>query len=59
MEILRITESELLRRYAAGERDFKGVDLKDADLSGAELGRADLSGLNLKSVVLHGFKEIP
>ncbi|MEH2072933.1 MAG: pentapeptide repeat-containing protein [Nostoc sp.] len=25
---------ELLRRYAAGERDFSGVDLKGANLSG-------------------------
>ena len=49
---------ELLRRYAAGERDFTGIqisrcDLRDVDLSGANFtkasfkGRVDLSGANL------------
>ncbi|MEA5553939.1 pentapeptide repeat-containing protein, partial [Anabaena cylindrica UHCC 0172] len=33
---------ELLQRYAAGERNFSGVDLREADLSSAELGRANL-----------------
>lgn len=28
---------ELLRRYAAGERDFSGVDLKGANLSGVSV----------------------
>lgn len=30
--------SELLERYAAGERDFCGADLEYAELSGANLG---------------------
>lgn len=38
--------SELLRRYTAGERDFRGVDLRgvylrEAILSGADLRLAD------------------
>jgi hypothetical protein len=30
----KMTAVELLERYAAGERDFAGVDLNGADLSG-------------------------
>ena len=41
--------SELLRRYAAGERDFKNVSL-----SGAQLGRACLSGIDLSRAELIG-----
>jgi uncharacterized protein YjbI with pentapeptide repeats len=32
-----MTAEELLERYAAGERDFSGVDLSDEDLSLAQL----------------------
>ena len=44
--------SELLKCYAAGERDFFGVslggaDLSGVDLSGVDLGKANLSGANL------------
>lgn len=47
-----MNKDELLRRYAAGERNFSGVVLRDADLSGANLERvifdgADLSNTNL------------
>ena len=48
---------KLLKRYAAGERDFAGIiisssgldgeDLREIDLSGAELIGVDLSGSNL------------
>jgi len=38
---------ELLRRYAAGERDFH-----TADLSGAHLHKVDLSGAGLKKAIL-------
>jgi hypothetical protein len=48
----KMTADELLRRYAAGERDFRRVSLRGeilswADLSGADLSGADLSGANL------------
>jgi len=39
--------SELLARYAAGERDFRKADLRDADLSDANLSGADLCYANL------------
>lgn len=50
---------ELLRRYAAGERDFTGADLRSADLSncdlrGAKLVRAQLRGANLRGANLQG-----
>ena len=32
---------ELLKRYAAGERDFSGMNLQEADLSGANLSGAN------------------
>lgn len=38
---------ELVRRYAAGERDFSGVDLSGANLAGVNLAEADLSGADL------------
>ncbi|MBD1888467.1 pentapeptide repeat-containing protein [Coleofasciculus sp. FACHB-SPT9] len=36
--------TELLKRYAAGERSFPFANLSNADLSGANLSNADLSG---------------
>jgi uncharacterized protein YjbI with pentapeptide repeats len=47
----------LLQRYAAGERDFRNVNLKGenlnrANLSGIDLSGADLSGANLYSANL-------
>jgi len=57
-----IDAEELLRRYAAGERDFSGVNLWGANLSGcnltdiklekAELSRTNLSGANLQNANL-------
>jgi uncharacterized protein YjbI with pentapeptide repeats len=44
--------SELLARYAAGERDFCGIALSGADLSGADLCGADLCGANLSEANL-------
>ncbi|MDZ8140998.1 MAG: pentapeptide repeat-containing protein [Nostoc sp. DedQUE04] len=38
---------ELLQRYAAGERDFSGVDLEGANLVRANLSEANLRGANL------------
>jgi uncharacterized protein YjbI with pentapeptide repeats len=44
-----MTGKELLRRYATGERDFSGLDLRKADLS-----EADLRGINLRGADLRG-----
>ncbi len=60
-----MTVKELLRRYAHGERDFRGIVLRkrdlseatlvgshfdDADLSGSRFSGADLSGCHLDPV---------
>lgn len=55
----KITAQELLDRYAAGERDFAGVDLHGVDLShavlrGINLDRADLSEVNFNAANLSG-----
>jgi len=39
-----MTAKELLARYAAGQRDFRGVDLAGVDLSGANLSGACMTG---------------
>jgi hypothetical protein len=44
--------SELLERYAAGERNFIGADLSGADLSDAKLSDVDLTGAILKNASL-------
>ncbi len=46
--------SELLARYAAGERDFCGIALSGADLSDADLCGANLSEANLTTADLTG-----
>ena len=56
-----MTAEELLERYAAGERDFSGVDLRGVNLSGANLYGvmlydADLRGANLGGANLNGTK---
>jgi uncharacterized protein YjbI with pentapeptide repeats len=38
-----MNRDELLKRYAAGERDFSGVDLGRANLYGIDLSSANLS----------------
>ncbi len=35
-----MTAEELLHRYAAGQRDFSGVDLSGVDLGGVDPGSA-------------------
>jgi hypothetical protein len=45
---------ELLRRYAAGERDFATLNLPGANLSGANLSDTDLSGAKLIGAFLIG-----
>jgi len=54
-----MTAGELLRRYAAGERDFRQASLEGADLSHAHLEQvclagADLYGANLEGACLAG-----
>ncbi|MEH1907293.1 pentapeptide repeat-containing protein [Nostoc sp.] len=44
----RVNRDELIRRYAAGERNFSGVNL-EGDLSGIDLSGADFSGNKLLS----------
>jgi uncharacterized protein YjbI with pentapeptide repeats len=47
-----MTAEELLQRYAAGERDFSGINLRevelvDVQLPSINLSNADLIGANL------------
>ncbi|MBN3923760.1 pentapeptide repeat-containing protein, partial [Nostoc sp. NMS4] len=42
-----MNRDELLKRYAAGERDFSGVDLSRANLYGIDLSSANLSRANI------------
>ncbi|WP_392535147.1 pentapeptide repeat-containing protein [Nostoc sp. C117] len=61
-----IDRRKLLKRYAAGERDFAGLrisssgldgeDLREIDFSGADLIGVDLSGSNLSHAILRGAK---
>lgn len=51
-----MTGEELLKRYAAGERDFRGVDLTRVKIPNVDLSGADLSGAILDSVDLTGAK---
>ena len=49
--------SDLLQRYAAGERNFRGANLrgqsfKGKDLSGADLSEADIRGANFTNATL-------
>ena len=51
--------SEVLRRYAAGERDFRrtnlrGQSFKGQDLSGADFSEADIRGTNFSNAMLEG-----
>jgi len=47
-------QDELLRRYAAGERDFREADLWGAGLLGADLSEANLKRTNLRKANLWG-----
>jgi uncharacterized protein YjbI with pentapeptide repeats len=57
LEGVMMTAEELLQRYAAGERDFSGVDLSGEDLSEEDLSDiilcdADLTNINLSFSIL-------
>jgi uncharacterized protein YjbI with pentapeptide repeats len=52
LEVEVMSAEELLERYAAGERDFGGIDLKEADLTGTDLSDINLSNANLIDVDL-------
>ncbi|MGB7488580.1 MAG: pentapeptide repeat-containing protein, partial [Phormidesmis sp.] len=40
---------EVLRQYAAGERDFRNANLRGANLRGKDLSGADFSGADIRS----------
>jgi uncharacterized protein YjbI with pentapeptide repeats len=46
-----MTAEELLERYAAGERDFSGVDLSGVDLEEVYLEEVNLQGANLSGTL--------
>lgn len=50
----RMAVGELIDRYAAGERDFTGVNLRNANLEGVYLKHANLKGANLDGARLDG-----
>ncbi|MDV3002675.1 MAG: Serine/threonine-protein kinase B (plasmid) [Chroococcopsis gigantea SAG 12.99] len=45
---------ELLKKYAAGERDFTGVDLSSADLRNIDLCEVDFTRANFSHADLRG-----
>ncbi len=52
----KITAEDLLRRYAAGCRDFQGILIEYGDLSGVELQNIDLGGARFSYVNLSSIK---
>jgi superfamily I DNA and RNA helicase len=54
---INVTEaSEILKRYALGERDFQNIDLSNAELIGVHLNNANLIGANLRGANLQRTK---
>ena len=51
-----MTAEELLQRYAAGERDFAGVSLRECVLVNTDLRGVNLSGADLRFAELIGVK---
>ncbi len=49
-----ISGPELIRRYAAGERDFSRLNLKGIQLYGSLKSLIDLRGANFRGVILEG-----
>lgn len=62
----KINASKVLKRYEAGERDFRGVNLQgqsfkgqnlsEADFSQADFSNADIRGANFTNAILRGVK---
>jgi hypothetical protein len=48
------SDKELLKRYAEGERDFRGIDISGAELNFANLSKANFTGANLNGANLRG-----
>jgi len=46
--------AEVLRRYAAGERDFRGVNLRGQNFRNKDLSEADFSGADIRSADFTG-----
>jgi uncharacterized protein YjbI with pentapeptide repeats len=54
LKSIKIPLDELLKQYAGGERDFRGVILSEQILIDVDLSRADLSEATLHKTVLEG-----
>ncbi len=54
LKSLKIPPDELLKQYAAGERNLRGVNLSEQILCGVDLSGADLSEATLHRTVLEG-----
>jgi uncharacterized protein YjbI with pentapeptide repeats len=54
LKSIKIPLDELLKQYAAGERDFRGVILSEQILIDVDLSRANLSEAMLHKTVLEG-----
>lgn len=54
LKSIKIPIDELLKQYAAGERDFQGVILSEQILIDVDLSRANLSEANLHKTMLEG-----
>ena len=49
-----MTAEELLRRYAAGERDFVGIKLKNIDLRSIDLSGSNFTNARITNVIFNG-----
>lgn len=43
---------EILKRYAAGERNFQRIDLREAELIKVNLSTADLTKADLRQAIM-------
>ncbi|HBL11144.1 MAG TPA: pentapeptide repeat-containing protein [Cyanobacteria bacterium UBA11162] len=54
LRLLNLTPAQLLKQYASGERDFRGVNLSAQILTGVDLEGIDLSEAILDTIDLEG-----